>query len=977
MLIQDKQNNSTAECVAWKNEQLVYCGCTGEFAALLGVESVSDVIGKIDHDLMPGIDLERNAALDRNVMSSNIDMTCRGYLSTLDGEEIDALVHVSPVSTEREGAAKLKVTVVDYVIGSEGKDPDSEAYKKVLDQLETGILICDDAKAIYANRKCATMLGYSIDEILAMDDIYQLIVPADRSRIQHNASQQGYHQSYEVTVIHKNTNELLLEVNVTEMLWNDRAVTQVSLTDISQLVIVEAALSQATEVLHNERTRLETESNQIFSGLEFPVLPNDSSVENQKTVTNSIKLLDSNNDKFREIAENAPFGLMILDDFRPVFANKKAALFFGYESPVELLRHASIETQIVADDLARLWSYQSARIEGRPVPVEYNFEVIKKHTNEIVKLHCIESSVTWSGTNAVHLALFDANRFGTEVQQLKYTEARYKHFVEIASDFVLELDELFNISQLSSPLKVARFQASSKLIGQPFYDDFSRRGADQGELSELLRILESHKSFRDYQLKIIHDNTDYDIISISGSPHVHSSGKFLGYRMVGKDVTTEYKRYQKLHFEAQHDALTNLVNRREFERIVSKALDAVRGRKMTHVLCYLDLDRFKVVNDQCGHLAGDELLRRLSEQMSDQLRSTDTLARLGGDEFGVFLSHCSIEEAQRVAEQLCKTVAGFQFLWKENCFNVGVSIGLVGISTQSGNLEAVLSLADKACYKAKAAGRGRVVVSQDDVQSFFGKTGEEYWTDVFESGDIEQRFRLMKQQIKPIVDNPGLGRSYELLLRIADEEGKLMPPNQVLAVAGRLNMLIKIDRWVFDQAITFLSQQHMEEDISLCTINLSSPSVLDVDYLNYLLLTIDQSNISPRLLGFEISESTAVMNITQTNYFIERIKNLGCSIILDNFGSGLSSFSYLNQLNADFLKIDGALVNKILEDPVSLTLLQSMNNIAHAMGIQTIAGNVENAAVSKKLQELGVDYAQGYYISRLSLISHRSKNSRD
>ena len=970
MLEQRKANNSTTECVAWKNEQLVYCGCTGEFAALLGFESVSDVIGKTDHDLMPGIDVSRNTKLDREVISSSIEITSRGYLSSVDGEEIDALVRISAISTDNEKGVKLAITVVDYVVDTDSDEPDINAYKKVLDQLETGVFICEDAKAVYVNRKCSVMLGYRIDEMLAMDDIYELIAPADRARIEKHSLQLHRHQSYEVTAIHENGDELLLEINATLILWNGRAATQVSLVDISQLVIVEAALSQATEVLQNERTRLEAESNHIFSGLAFPVSPNIASIEKSREAISTIKMVDSDNNKFREIAEDAPFGLMILDDFKPLFANKKTVLFFGYQNAAELLKNKSIEAHIVADDLARLWNYQANRLSGRPVPVEYDFEVINSQSKEIIKLHCIESSISWNGKEALHLALFDVNRFSNEVEQLKYTESRYKHFVEIAADFVLELDELFNISQLSSPLNVAKFQTRKNLSGQSFYDDFSQRGADQGQLLELLRMIQNHKSFRDYQLKIIHKNDDYDMISISGSPHVHASGRFLGYRMVGKDVTAEHKRYQKLHFEAQHDALTNLVNRREFERNVSKALDAVRGRKVTHALCYLDLDRFKVVNDQCGHLAGDELLRKLSQKMSDQLRNTDTLARLGGDEFGVFLNHCTIDEALKVANQLCATVAGFQFLWKENSFNVGVSVGMVSISSQSGDLDKVLLLADQACYKAKTNGRGHVVVSPDEVQNVLDQTGENYWTDAFESGDIERRFKLMKQDIIPVAALPSEGHCYELLLRVVNENGKLMRPGQVLAVADRLNMLIKIDRWVFDKVITFLSQQNINEEISLCTINLSSPSVLDVDYLNYLLLTIDQSGISPSLLGFEISESTAVMNITRTSYFIERVKSLGCSIVLDNFGSGLSSFSYLSQFEADFLKIDGALVNKILDDPVSLALLQSINDVAHAMGMKTIASNVENASVLNRLKTLGIDYAQGHHISQLSIIIH-------
>jgi len=431
------------------------------------------------------------------------------------------------------------------------------------------------------------------------------------------------------------------------------------------------------------------------------------------------------------------------------------------------------------------------------------------------------------------------------------------------------------------------------------------------------------------------------------------------------DVTERKRAEQMLSFQATHDALTGLVNRSEFERRLARMLETTRTSQDTHALCYLDLDQFKVINDTCGHMAGDELLRQLGRLLSVAVRKRDTLARLGGDEFGVLMEHCTLTQALRVANELRSTVTEFHFVWDRQIFRIGVSIGLVPITETSESVANLLSTADSACYVAKEEGRNRVHVHQLGDTELARRQGEMRWVARIDQALEDQRLQLWSQPIVPVMTGSGEGEHFELLLRLVDEQGKIIPPGAFLPAAERYGLSTKLDRWVVGAAFDWLNRNpKLLERLHLCCINLSGTSLADEDFLKFMQERLEQSKIPPQKICFELTETAAISNLSRAMTFMGILKARGCLFALDDFGSGLSSFAYLKTLPVDYLKIDGAFVKDIVNDEVSLAMVRSINDVGKVMGKRTIAELVENDAILEKLREIGVDCAQGYGISR-------------
>ncbi|MDZ4263496.1 MAG: EAL domain-containing protein, partial [Pseudomonadota bacterium] len=385
-----------------------------------------------------------------------------------------------------------------------------------------------------------------------------------------------------------------------------------------------------------------------------------------------------------------------------------------------------------------------------------------------------------------------------------------------------------------------------------------------------------------------------------------------------------------------------------------------------HALCYLDLDQFKLVNDTCGHIAGDELLRQLATVLSTNIRDRDTLARLGGDEFGILLGECPLAKAQEIAEKICAIVKDFRFIWGDKAFELGASIGLVAINKLSENITNVMSAADTACYAAKDRGRNRVHVYQSDDAELQQRHGEMQWVPRLAQALSENRLRLYCQPIVPAQSNNEPGRHYEVLLRMLDENNQLVPPGAFLPAAERYNLMPTIDRWVIRE--TFAAyQKHARNNIDMqhdkCGINLSGSSLNDDQFLRFLHEQIDYWQIPSEVICFEITETVAIANLAKAVHFIKELKKRGCRFALDDFGSGLSSFAYLKNLPVDYLKIDGNFIVDIVDDPIDYAMVRSINEIGHVMGISTIAEYVENEMIAAKVCEIGVDFLQGYAIS--------------
>ncbi len=445
---------------------------------------------------------------------------------------------------------------------------------------------------------------------------------------------------------------------------------------------------------------------------------------------------------------------------------------------------------------------------------------------------------------------------------------------------------------------------------------------------------------------------------------IRSEDGVLGAVVVFRDVTTERTLAQELAWQASHDPLTGLVNRHEFERRLSILADGARERGERHVLLYLDLDQFKLVNDTCGHVAGDELLRQLAVVLSNRLRAGDTLARLGGDEFGVLLPGASTVQGEAVAEALRQEIAEFRFVWGDKTFTVGASAGLVELGPGCGDLAALISAADTACYMAKERGRNRVFVHQPTDAEVRRRHGEVEWVNQMTRAFEENRLRLYYQEIHPLPLGQACRRR-EILLRMVDEAGRLVPPMAFIPAAERYNLMPTLDRWVVRGVFGWL-KAHRDR---LCpeavfSINLSGQSLGDEDFADFVLDQLNVAGIEPRHICFEITETAAIANLTRALRLMHALRAVGVSFALDDFGSGMSSFAYLKNLPLDTIKIDGAFVRDMLTDPVDYAMVEAITHIGHVMGLTTIAEYVENDEIVRRLTALGVDYAQGYGVHR-------------
>jgi diguanylate cyclase (GGDEF)-like protein/PAS domain S-box-containing protein len=449
-------------------------------------------------------------------------------------------------------------------------------------------------------------------------------------------------------------------------------------------------------------------------------------------------------------------------------------------------------------------------------------------------------------------------------------------------------------------------------------------------------------------------------IESTASPIRNDKGDVSGGVLVFHDVSEARELNRRLSYHASHDILTGLVNRREFENRLERALKSARAGETSYTLCYLDLDQFKIVNDSCGHSAGDALLSQLGALLKSKIRWRDTLARLGGDEFGLLLESCNIDEAMRTADSLREAIREHKFTWDERSFALGVSIGVVPITAESEDVAALLSAADSACQAAKEAGRNRIYSYQENDIDLMRRRREMQWAARINNALEENRFELFRQTIQPLQTNDE-GAHYELLLRMRDENGKLVSPELFISAAERYGITPSIDRWVVNQAFRWLvSEADERERLSLCSINLSGQSLTDDDFLPYVIHQFQHSGLDASKICFEITETAAIASYAQASRFINALKELGCRFALDDFGTGLSSFGYLKHFPVDFLKIDGSFVKEILHDPIDREMVRSINEIGHLTGKKTIAEFAENKEIITMLRGIGVDYAQGY-----------------
>ena len=517
-------------------------------------------------------------------------------------------------------------------------------------------------------------------------------------------------------------------------------------------------------------------------------------------------------------------------------------------------------------------------------------------------------------------------------------------------------------------------EAQGKAFAEVF--DLISDATSESVPSLVERCLRENQTIRLDQPSLLmsRDGQEYTIES-SAAPIRKADGAILGSVAILRDVSVARRLHKQILFQATHDALTGLVNRYEFERQLNQLLVDAKTEQHSHGLCYLDLDQFKVVNDTAGHPAGDELLRQIGKLLRAQLRDSDTLARLGGDEFGILMRYCTLDNAVKIANGLLQAIQNYRFSWEQKTFAIGASIGVVLIDSDTSDDHATLfSIADSALYAAKEAGRNRIHAYQPDDELLAQRRGEMQWLNVLHEALDHDRFELHQQPIEALQtlsDTPPL--LYELLVRMLDQQGQLIYPGAFIPAAERYQQMVAIDRWVVRHAFKWL-QAHPQElqSLHLCTINLSGLSLSDQSFAQFLLNELNTTAIPGRKICFEITETAAVRNLGTALEFLNTVKKYGCSLALDDFGSGLSSFGFLKQWPVDFLKIDKGFVAKVMASSADLAVVESMTKVGHIMGMQVIAEGVEDRAALDRLKEIGVDFVQGYAIAKPKPLRKRS-----
>ena len=552
----------------------------------------------------------------------------------------------------------------------------------------------------------------------------------------------------------------------------------------------------------------------------------------------------------------------------------------------------------------------------------------------------------------------------SEAQDALYKEKeRSQITLSSIADGVITLDGYGRILSLNDTAEQQLEVTAARALGQPFTELFPLT-IDPDSPNSISSVAE----LVDQTLHKVPRNQLHGYISRQPEPlylHCNASrieidGAVEGVVVVLHDVSQLTQMASELEYSARHDDLTGLYNRTEFEQRCNQAV-----RSGQHAMLYMDLDQFKLVNDTCGHLAGDQLLTQLSALLQQKIRTTDTLARLGGDEFGLLLTHCNLEQAHLRADQIRKTVKEFRFVWDEKVFELGCSIGLVPLSPEFGDYNAALARADLACYIAKDSGRNRIHLFTETDQETSRREGEMSWVARLNKALEQNSFLLYQQTIQPVCSDNGQQAFCEMLLRLRDDDGSLIPPGAFLPAAERYHLISLLDQRVIDLALSFFEQNpEALAELGMCSINLSGQSISDPTFIESVCERLEHSSVPNRKICFEVTETAAIANLTKASDFIRQLQAKGVRFALDDFGSGMSSFGYLKQLPVDYLKIDGSFVKDITRDPQDRAFVEAINSVGHSMAMTTVAEFVEDDQILAVLQQIGIDYAQGYGIAR-------------
>lgn len=550
-----------------------------------------------------------------------------------------------------------------------------------------------------------------------------------------------------------------------------------------------------------------------------------------------------------------------------------------------------------------------------------------------------------------------------QVERTSIAEQRSLAMLASIEDAVMLLDGDGFIEYANLAAEGMTGYQSSQMVGRALCDIY--RVFEEGGKRRTGMDYDEILNFNDRALQLMHREGMTFPIEQSITRLRGDGGQVEGLVLVFKDVSQSRKLAAQLNWQATHDPTTRLYNRAEFDRRLCQLLEEAEVEGSEHCLLYLDIDRFKVVNDNCGHVAGDELLRQAASLIKYAIRSSDLLARIGGDEFTILLSNCTLEVAQRIADTIRLEFQRFRFAWGDKVFSQSVSIGLVPIDKQSQGLQQVLSFADTACFAAKEAGRNQIHVFHPEESVAALRHGEAQWVTRIRSALEEDRFTLHVQPIQPLAESEESRPNYEVLLRMIGEEGEIIPPGAFLPAAERYDLMPAIDLWVVRHLVSCVSDRQFRlQPGQRLFVNLSGQSLCHEELLQGLVELLRHPELPRELFVFEVTETAAIANLSSANHFMLTLKQFGCEFALDDFGSGLSSFGYLKHLPVEYLKIDGSFVKDMIQDRIDESMVEAINRIGHIMGLETIAEFVEDDEILQRLVEIGVDFAQGFGIRR-------------
>lgn len=666
---------------------------------------------------------------------------------------------------------------------------------------------------------------------------------------------------------------------------------------------------------------------------------------------------------FTDFARTLP-EIVLVHDERILLANDSAAGLIGL-SPDQL------EGREVADLVkpayrALFRKTVTKRLAGESTPGVIEIQLINGNEQGLW-VEAQSSSIEFRGNPAILTVARDVGHRKSLEVSLSRSKRQAQYTLESIAEGVITTDNRGRVDYMNRAAEVMtganRDEASGHKIGEIFslVDEADRRPL--GDPVERSLAVRRRVNMGRRALLVSRDGEHEHSIEITASPIRGPGSSISGTVVVFHDVSEMRGLTKQMSYQATHDPLTGLINRREFERRLQEAMDSARAEEGVHILFYMDLDRFKAVNDSCGHLAGDNMLREVATLIKDQVRDSDYVGRIGGDEFGTLLIGCPIDKARQIAADICNAVADYRFVWQDKIFNIGISVGLVEISHLSGTLQDIISAADSACYVAKQRGRGQVHVYSARDEAIARERGDIEWLRRLQSALHEDGFELAVQPIIATGSGEDTGPAVEVLIRMTDERGASANTAEFLRPAARYQLMPQIDRWVVNAALAAIGAGEIKiPSKRSCAINLSGQTLGDEGFLGFVVDALDRSGVAPSSICFEVTESAISSNIQHAQRFIEVLHGIGCEFALDDFGSGLGSFSSLKTLRVDYLKIDGTYTRNLSTDQINREMVSAMIKLARTFEFRVVAEQVESQQDFDWLRSAGVDFVQGKFV---------------